>query len=128
MREITHHRLRNYACTAPEFIIQELRAKQVVDRLTSLVHTTVSVCRDGAWREVSLEELVAGDLVRLGAGLETQLETTRDYTNILFCGSIVRNINRQVEADYDIIRITDKISAKAVKNILDELMSTKDLF
>ena len=80
MREITHHRLRNYACTAPEFIIQELRAKQVVDRLTSLVHTTVSVCRDGARREVSLEELVAGDLVRLGAGLETQLETTRDYT------------------------------------------------
>jgi transcriptional regulator with XRE-family HTH domain len=44
-------------------------------------------------------------------------------------GSFVRNFNRQVEEDYDIIKKeADKVSAKAVKNILDELMSMKDSF
>lgn len=49
-------------------LIQELRAKRVADRLTQMVQTTVSVCRDGIWQEVCSDELVVGDLVRMEAG------------------------------------------------------------
>ncbi len=48
--------------------IQELHSRRVADRLTSLVHTTVQVRRDGSWQERSSEELVVGDIVRLDAG------------------------------------------------------------
>lgn len=43
-------------------------------------------------------------------------------------GKTVREINRQVEADYDIIKkISDQMAEKAVKRILDEIMEIKDL-
>jgi len=43
-------------------------------------------------------------------------------------GSLVRKLSRQVDADYDIIREeADKAAEKAVKDILDELMSMKEL-
>ncbi|MCC8192575.1 MAG: magnesium-translocating P-type ATPase [Ruminococcus sp.] len=49
-------------------LIQELRAKRVADRLASLTETTVSVCRDSIWQEISSDDLVVGDLVRVEAG------------------------------------------------------------
>lgn len=49
-------------------LVQELHSKRITDRLAGIVHTTVSVCRDGAWTEVSSDSLVVGDLVRLAAG------------------------------------------------------------
>ncbi len=48
--------------------VQELRSKKIADRLTSLVHTTVQVRRNGVWKELPSEELVVGDTVRLDAG------------------------------------------------------------
>lgn len=43
-------------------------------------------------------------------------------------GKTVREINRQVEADYDIIKKTsEQMAEKAVKRILDEIMEIKDL-
>jgi len=43
-------------------------------------------------------------------------------------GSLVRKLSRQVDADYNIIREeADKAAEKAVKDILDELMSMKGL-
>ncbi len=47
---------------------QELRSKQVADRLVRLVGTTVQVMRQGVWQETESEELAVGDLVRLEAG------------------------------------------------------------
>ncbi len=48
--------------------LQELRSKRIADRLTSLVHTTVQVRRNGTWQERSSGELVVGDMVRLDPG------------------------------------------------------------
>ncbi len=42
-------------------------------------------------------------------------------------GKLLRKLNRQVEDDYDIIKKeADRAAEKAVKDILDELMSMKD--
>lgn len=48
--------------------IQEIRAKQTVDRLTLLVAAPVAVLRDGQWIHLPAEDLVEGDVVRLSAG------------------------------------------------------------
>ena len=47
---------------------QELRAKQTLDRLAVLSAPGVRVIRDGAPREIAVDELVADDLVDLRAG------------------------------------------------------------
>ena len=48
--------------------MQELRSKNVADRLTGMIHTTIKVKREGIWQDLSSEDLVVGDLVRLYAG------------------------------------------------------------
>src|SRR6266851_4066055 len=47
---------------------QELRAKRTLDRLAVLSAPRVRVIRDGAPREIAVDEVVAGDLVDLRAG------------------------------------------------------------
>ena len=47
---------------------QELRAKRTLDRLAVLSAPRVRVIRDGAPRDIAVEELVADDLVHLRAG------------------------------------------------------------
>jgi cation-transporting P-type ATPase E len=47
---------------------QEVRAKRALDRLSALVVAKATVVRDGEPREVSVEEVVVGDLVRIAAG------------------------------------------------------------
>jgi cation-transporting ATPase E len=49
-------------------IAQELRAKRTLDRLAVLSAPRVRVIRDGAPREIAVDELVADDLVGLRAG------------------------------------------------------------
>ena len=49
-------------------IVQELRAKNALDRLAALVAPSATVVRDGQAREVSVEEVVVGDLVHVQAG------------------------------------------------------------
>ena len=49
-------------------IVQEVRAKRALDRLAALVAPRATVVRGGKTREVAVEDLVAGDLVRLKAG------------------------------------------------------------
>ena len=48
--------------------LQESRANQVLDRLQRLVHTTATVIRSGARREIATAELVPGDLVEVAVG------------------------------------------------------------
>ncbi|HVU33088.1 MAG TPA: magnesium-translocating P-type ATPase [Opitutaceae bacterium] len=48
--------------------VQETRSSRAVDKLQKLVKTTATVLRDGREAEVSLEELVPGDIVILAAG------------------------------------------------------------
>jgi cation-transporting ATPase E len=47
---------------------QEVRAKRELDKLAALVAPTATVVRDGRPREVSIDEVVVGDLVRIGSG------------------------------------------------------------
>jgi cation-transporting P-type ATPase E len=49
-------------------IVQELRAKRALDRLAALVAPRATVVRDGEPREVSVEQVVVGDLVRVEPG------------------------------------------------------------
>ena len=63
-------------------LIQELRSKRVADRLARMTQTTVLVCRDNIWQEISSEDLVVGDLVRIEAGdrvpADIELSTAKD--------------------------------------------------
>jgi cation-transporting P-type ATPase E len=47
---------------------QEVRAKRALDRLAALVVAKATVVRDGEPRAVPVEEVVAGDLVRVASG------------------------------------------------------------
>ena len=47
---------------------QEIRSKRALDRLAALVAPEAVVVRDGVDRRVPVEQVVAGDLVRLAAG------------------------------------------------------------
>jgi cation-transporting ATPase E/undecaprenyl-diphosphatase len=47
---------------------QEVRAKRALDRLSALVAPHATVVRDGEPRQVQVEEVVVGDLVRIGPG------------------------------------------------------------
>ena len=49
-------------------IAQELRAKRALDRLSALVAPRATVVRDGEAREVAVEDVVEGDLVRVQPG------------------------------------------------------------
>lgn len=48
--------------------VQESRADKAAERLKAMVSTTTTVIRDGQRKEISLKELVPGDIVTLSAG------------------------------------------------------------
>jgi cation-transporting P-type ATPase E len=47
---------------------QEVRAKRALDKLAALVVAKATVVRDGTPRQVPVDEVVVGDLVRIGSG------------------------------------------------------------
>ncbi|MBN1530967.1 MAG: HAD-IC family P-type ATPase [Thermoleophilaceae bacterium] len=49
-------------------IVQEVRAKRALDRLSALVEPTATVVREGAARRLHVDEVVPGDLIRLAPG------------------------------------------------------------
>jgi magnesium-transporting ATPase (P-type) len=49
-------------------IVQEVRAKHALDRLAALVAPTATVVRDNAARQVGVDNVVVGDLLRIQAG------------------------------------------------------------
>src|SRR5438105_4924518 len=49
-------------------IVQEVRAKRALDHLAALVAPTATVVRDNAARQVKVDNVVVGDLVRIQAG------------------------------------------------------------
>ncbi len=51
-------------------IIQEIRSKRTVDRLSIVNRTSVSVIREGVKREINIHELVKGDLIELSSGCQ----------------------------------------------------------
>jgi P-type E1-E2 ATPase len=63
--------------------IQEIRAKRALDRLSALVAPRATVVRDGEPREVPVDGLVPGDLVRLGPGDQVVADGTLDEAQSL---------------------------------------------
>jgi cation-transporting ATPase E len=63
--------------------VQEVRAKRALDRLSALVAPQATVIRDAAERVVPLEELVVGDLVRVGPGDQVVADGTLEQANAL---------------------------------------------
>src|SRR5512135_2102294 len=55
-------------------IVQEVRAKRVLDRIAALQQPLARVVRDGATRPVRPEELVLGDLVAIEPGEQLVLD------------------------------------------------------
>ena len=55
-------------------VIQEVRAKRMLDRIALLTRPTATLVRDGAERAAQPEELVVGDLLRVGAGDQVILD------------------------------------------------------
>lgn len=48
--------------------IQEYRANKAAEKLREMVHTTATVCRNGLFREISIKDIVPGDILYLAAG------------------------------------------------------------
>jgi cation-transporting ATPase E len=57
-------------------IIQEVRAKRALDRLSLLVAPMAKVRRDGTSREIGVEQVVVGDLVLLAPGYQVIADGT----------------------------------------------------
>jgi cation-transporting P-type ATPase E len=55
-------------------IVQETRAKRMLDHIALLTRPKAIAVRDGVEREVSLEQLVVGDLLTIGAGDQVVLD------------------------------------------------------
>jgi cation-transporting P-type ATPase E len=62
-------------------IIQEWRAKTALDRLAALVAPHATVVRDGESREVGVEEVIEGDLVRLSPGEQLVADGTLERSD-----------------------------------------------
>jgi cation-transporting P-type ATPase E len=62
---------------------QEVRAKRALDRLTALVAPHATVVRDGEPRQLLVEEVVVGDLVRLGPGDQVVADGTLERADWL---------------------------------------------
>ncbi|MFN8482203.1 MAG: HAD-IC family P-type ATPase [Anaerolineae bacterium] len=49
-------------------VVQEVRAKRALDRIALLTRPTATIMRDGQEREVSPDEVVVGDILKVGPG------------------------------------------------------------
>jgi cation-transporting ATPase E len=77
---------------------QEVRAKRALDRLSALVAPQATVVRDGEPRRLPVEEVVVGDLVRLGPGDQVVADGTLERADWLRLDeSILTGESRPVE-------------------------------
>lgn len=51
-------------------IYQQMKSKKLLDRLSFLAEDTIKVKRDGKWVSISLEEIVADDLIEIVSGMQ----------------------------------------------------------
>ena len=55
-------------------IIQEIRAKKLLDQIRILTTTKVNAYRDNAWIEISVDEIVQDDVLGLQAGIQIPID------------------------------------------------------
>ena len=129
-------------------IIQEIRSKQITDRLSIVAGSKAKVIRDGQQIEVSLDELVRGDCLVLGRGDQIPCDSTvlagtanvdeslltgesdlipKSADSTLMSGSFVNSGSVVARVDHvGAENYAAKISAeaKAQKDINSEIMTT----
>lgn len=69
--------------------VQEMRSKHVTDQFFRLLHTNITVRREGSWKKISSAELVVGDQVRLFAGDRVPADLRITEANHLFVSQSV---------------------------------------
>ena len=80
---------------------QEMRAKHIADYLSKIVHSTVSVYRDGKWTAIPSSELVVGDRVQLMAGDRIPADLRLSTANDLFISqSVITGESAILEKDF----------------------------
>jgi P-type E1-E2 ATPase len=78
-------------------IVQEVRAKHALDRLAALVAPTATVVRDNAVRQVGVDSVVLGDLLRVQAGDQVVADgTVRTASALSIDESILTGESRPV--------------------------------
>ncbi len=55
-------------------MIQEIRAKKLLDQIRILTTTKVNAYRDDAWIEISVDEIVQDDVLGLQAGIQVPID------------------------------------------------------
>ncbi len=98
---------------------QEMRSKRVADHLTSLLHSGVTVHRNGKWMEISSSELVVGDTVRLSAGNRVPADIRLTATNDMFVSqSVITGESAILEKNAQILSIEKPQSYGEYNNIV----------
>lgn len=78
-------------------VVQEVRAKQMVDRLSILTAKKVRVIRDGQEQEIDVEEVVLDDLVMLGHGDQVPADAVVVRGGPLVDESLLTGESNQIE-------------------------------
>ena len=98
--------------------IQEMKSKKVADHLVSLLHSTVTVLREGKWTELSSSELTVGDQVRIFAGDRIPADIRLTKTADLFLSqSVITGESAVLEKTSGKISIQDSGTYSDYKNI-----------
>ncbi len=98
--------------------IQEMRSKHVADHLTSLLHSSVTVRRNGRWEEIPSSELVVGDIVRLFAGDRVPADIRLTSVNDLFVSqSVITGESAVLEKNAGILSVERPVTYGAYTNI-----------
>lgn len=98
--------------------IQEMKSKKVADHLVSLLHSTVTVLREGKWTELSSSELTVGDQVRIFAGDRIPADIRLTKTADLFLSqSVITGESAVLEKTSGKISIQDSCTYSDYKNI-----------
>ena len=84
--------------------VQEMRSKRIADHLSNIIHTNVTVRRNGEWIGISSTELVVGDRVRLLAGDRVPADIRLTSATDLFVSqSVISGESAVLEKNADIL-------------------------
>lgn len=98
--------------------LQELRSKRVADHLTSLLHSSVTVRRAGAWVELPSSQLVVGAIVRLSAGDRVPADIRLTAADDLFLSqAVITGESAILEKDAGCLTEAQPSSYSAYRNL-----------
>lgn len=98
--------------------VQELRAKRIADHLIQMISSDVMVRRNDTWMQVSSEELVVGDQVRMTAGDRVPADIRLTAAKDLFISqSVLTGESAVVEKNADTLSFGQKASYSEYSNL-----------